>query len=58
MSFGLKIYDPEPEGIVKISMKDTCIIKIELDNEFQLRQEGLEQFLNNIERQANRTWEG
>ncbi|CDW86331.1 sodium calcium exchanger 1-like [Stylonychia lemnae] len=57
MMFGLKIFDPQPKGIVKITMKDTCQVKLELDNEFQLRQEALDQFLWTIERQANRSWE-
>eukprot|EP00347_Sterkiella_histriomuscorum_P010084 403338741 len=55
--FGLKIFDPQPKGIVKITMKDTCLVKLELDNEFQLRQESLDQYLWTVERQANRSWE-
>lgn len=26
--FGVKIYDPQPKGVVKISMKDTCLVEI------------------------------
>lgn len=26
--FGVKIYDPQPKDIAKISMKDTCLVEI------------------------------
>ena len=53
--FGVKIFNPLPEG-VKISKKDTCFVEIVTDEEGKKRAEAIEQILNMVKNEEERSW--
>ncbi len=53
--FGVKIFNPSSEG-VKISKKDTCFIEIVTDEEGKKRSEAIEQILNMVKNEEERSW--